>query len=362
MNVANNVANFTNRLFRELEAHFPKAHARVLALAVEGACRARSFKSSFLARSLPSRFSFAIRAKRIYRFFKNRRVQTDRLTRIILRNLKPLRVQGRVIILVDWTPLGKFQALVAAVGVAGRAVPISVKVTERKFDNRTSQNDVEELFLLRLKELIPSGYEWVVVLDRGFGRAELFRTLNDNGIPYVIRVTGDAKVRHGRFHGALQHCGIRFGETLTWTDCLYRSRKPHVRVKLVLHWNAPRREPSYWFLATNLPLQGRAIVRIYEKRMWIEESFRDEKWDIGLKEVSLSSADRFERLFLVVALTMLIAAWTGLKAEKAGAGADLIKNDPRKRAISLVRLGLEWLSRNIFAPPQPCLFTSPGIC
>ena len=34
-------------------------------------------------------------------------------------------------------------------------------------------------------------YPWILVADRGFARAELFRKLNDWGIGYVIRACGN---------------------------------------------------------------------------------------------------------------------------------------------------------------------------
>lgn len=359
MNVAGLVAGFTHRLSGYLQESLRKTQADVLQLIVEAALRGRSVKSAVLGRNLPTPFSFATRAQRVGRYLGNHRIRPDFLVPLILRLTRPLRKGGRVVILVDWTPLGSFQILTSAIGVAGRAVPLFWKVARRRLDDCTSQNDIEELFLLRLQELIPRHYEWVVVFDRGFGRADLFQFMQDNGIPYVVRVTGDAKVTHGKFTGPLQKCGLRFGQTWVWTDCEYRSKK-RVRTKLVLHWNDPKGAPSYWFLATNLPLRGSVIVRIYEMRMWIEESFRDEKWDICLKEARITGEGRLERLFLVLALTVLISAWTGQMMSNRSREVEVSKPDHRKRAMSIFRIGLEFIFRHIFMPRPPVLFPISG--
>ncbi len=80
------------------------------------------------------------------------------------------------------------------------------------------------------------------------------------------------------------------------------------------------REP--WLLATSLSPRrwsARRVVRAYEKRMQIEETFRDLKshrWGYGLQYARSGSTKRFENLLLLTTLAM-IATWLVGMAAKA---------------------------------------------
>ncbi|MBN3518364.1 transposase, partial [Vibrio neptunius] len=63
-------------------------------------------------------------------------------------------------------------------------------------------------------------------------------------------------------------------------------------------YSASAKEP--WVLATNLPVETRTptqLVRLYSKRMQIEETFRDLKspaYGLGLRHSRTSSPERFD--------------------------------------------------------------------
>ncbi|MCR4405256.1 MAG: hypothetical protein NUW06_08315 [Candidatus Acetothermia bacterium] len=68
-----------------------------------------------------------------------------------------------------------------------------------------------------------------------------------------------------------------------------------MRVNLVLWWEEGCDEP--WYLATDLDDPQEAI-RLYEKRAWIEEMFRDLKTHLGLEESRMATVERLEPLML----------------------------------------------------------------
>lgn len=76
--------------------------------------------------------------------------------------------------LLDWTDLGDgFEALVAAVALGGRAVPVAW-ATAKKGQHTRSRNAMESTLCKLVKALLPPRVELVIVADRGFGRGSFF--------------------------------------------------------------------------------------------------------------------------------------------------------------------------------------------
>src|SRR5439155_930170 len=110
--------------------------------------------------------------------------------------------------------------------------------------------------------------------------------------------------------------------------------------QVIAQW--PRGQRAPWLLLTDQSAcQGR--WRQYARRMWIEESFRDEKsqgFDWGRSR--LRAAARADRLLAVLALALLLAVSLGGWLIKRGYRHEF---DPRRRRrLSVFQLGLLALS------------------
>ena len=88
-------------------------------------------------------------------------------------------------------------------------------------------------------------------------------------------------------------------------------------------------------LATNLGLTARQAVKIYARRFWCEESFRDQKQEFELEGVRVKQAARLENLLLVLAIAVLILAVIGMRGNKLACAE---KFSPRKKQ----RVLLSW--------------------
>jgi hypothetical protein len=92
---------------------------------------------------------------------------------------------------------------------------------------------------------------------------------------------------------------------------------------------------------------GRRVVKLYAKRMQIEEGFRDlkdERWGFGLAQARSGWRARREVLLLIAALAMLVLWLTGLAAQTRGWGRHFQANTERTRAVlSTVFVGREVL-------------------
>ena len=112
------------------------------------------------------------------------------------------------------------------------------------------------------------------------------------------------------------------------------------------------REREPWLLASNLPAEQWAaanIVAVYKRRMQIEEGFRDVKnvhFGFGLNLHRSRCAKRIEILLLIAVLANSLVFLLGFKARLVGYEQRFQSNSiERKRALSLWRLGVEYLHR-----------------
>ena len=278
------------------------------------------------------------RVKRVGRFLGNEAITTEEISRGLMGAILPEDRES--VIAVDWTDRGDYMLLKASLVFQRRALPLLWRHV-RKWEYRKSQNDVEEQFLFQLARLL-GPRPWVLVADRGFGRAELFRVLNDEGIQYVIRAKDGVLMHHEAYGGTVQDLprrpGMReFYRDVTWS----KSRRVRVNLAVVHEGEAP----APWFLVTNLERTPHEIGRLHEKRMGIEESIRDCKSGLGLKGHWLSTPERMDRLFIVVAIAMLLIALTASASLARGERRQVTTHKRRGRSASYFTLGCRILDQ-----------------
>jgi len=291
------------------------------------------------------------RIKRIWRFARNDRVDL----RLVFGALAEWCSSGReeLVVALDWTELtGEYRLLAAKVALRKRAIPLAWRVVRKgEFNNRQrSRNQIEEELILQLRKLL-WGQKWVLVADRGFARAALFKKLSYWGINYVIRCAGNTWIRKRGFAGILDNVPRRANRTARYKRVLYHKRM-QVPVGLVVSHREPAFEP--WYLITNVEGQG-LIEQIYKKRMWIEESFRDAKSNLGLSKLWLSDPGRMQRILVIAAVAMLLAVLIALDYENRHPGRDPQLTTKRQgTTISVFRKGLELF--RLHGPPPGLQF------
>lgn len=149
-------------------------------------CR-RSLCLSELARAMPLPIAHLYRVKRLWRFLSKQGVSSLSFVPLLLHRLPSSPGKSRLRIL-DYTALGPFQVLLAAIGYRGRAFPLAfIPIAWEKLEG--SLNQLEEEMLLQI-----GSPELVVIADRGFGQASLFRLLLGRGWPFVIRISGEGMI------------------------------------------------------------------------------------------------------------------------------------------------------------------------
>jgi len=303
------------------------------------------------------------------RLLGNRRLAAERLSIYQALAHWLLSSTERPWIVVDWSDveLGhEFLMLKAAVPVGGRAVSIYEEVHPLK---RYNSPKTHRRFLQRLASVVPPGCCPIIITDAGF-RGPWFRDVENLGWDWI-----------GRVRNVVKFC---YDETTTWrkTTSLYRhagerpqslglcwlsSKHPYA---CYLHlYKAFRRGPGRprkrrptpneqrarrharepWLLATSLSPKrwsARRVVKAYESRMQIEETFRDLKshrWGYGLQYARSRSPERLANLLLLTTLAVAATWLAGMAAKAKGWMRHFQANTVTNRAV----LSIFFLGRRV---------------
>lgn len=339
--------------------------AAVVAL-VEGIVRGGRLSPATMGRVLSSGALPKHGIKRVDRLLGNPKMVGDRLFFFLAIAHRLLRGCTRPVILVDWTQAGgQHVALVAAVPIGGRALPIYVEVHSLK---KLGNAAVEKRFLCALKAVIPAECRGVIVTDAGF-KGPFFQAVLEQGWDFLGRIRGTTKAVSSvgettskeQFYSRASTTPVdlgRFG--------LFVKQKIPCRLVLVRKRRrpGPKRPPPTckeeremrraaldpWLLATSIPDGDAAsVVGIYARRMQIEETFRDTKnhrfgWSLG--DVRLSTPQRTAVLLTLAALAFLIVTLLGMAAERRGVHRAYQANTERRRVLSFLVLATAILRRN----------------
>jgi len=287
-----------------------RSQAKALAEIAWGAMRCRRASQADIGRAMETGTVTKHNIKRTSRFVSNNRVDIAEGCRGLV-GLAAKAGRGNLVIAVDWVDVRQYKVLRAAVPLRGRSVPI-LFATYEKWKIRRSQNSFEEDFFRLLATLLPAGTSAIIIADRGFARAELVGVLAELGLSHVIRVETDVCFRSGGFDGKLSEIGLTFGKRMDLGFGRYTKRHP-VKRRVVACWQRGYKEP--WIIGTDLDWPMRTVFDVFSQRMMIEELFRDEKnirYGWGLRQISLSSGERLERMLLVLAFAYLLLLLIGL--------------------------------------------------
>lgn len=255
--------------------------------------------------------------------------------------------QKRPVIVVDWTDIVEQERMLllrAALAVNGRALPLYEAVYPLHHYNAPQTH---QQFLLDLKALLPEACQPIIVTDAGF-RGPWFRAVEALGWDWIGRIRNCVNYRlvchrtwrysqdvYYRARRKVKYLGAaELSSKRPYACYLYLYKKPgqgrkanRSVVHFAKHSNSEvfhKQQQDPWLLATNLSpahLGSEQIVRLYGKRMQIEECFRDLKSDrfgFGFTLSRSRNSERLNILLLIAALATLCLWWTGILARQKG--------------------------------------------
>lgn len=324
-----------------------------------GIFESKSVYLSVIARKLPIRAKKLSIAKRLKRFVSNQAVDVERWYQPwAVWLIKSASSAGQLHLVIDSTKVSAHCRLVMiAVAYHRRTLPLMWSWVNHSRGHCTTKFQID--LFRRLHPLIPSGVCVSVVGDGEFNHPLLIEEFKYFGWKYALRVRKDTLILakgSGQWvnvcdvpvpHGQQQHL-----ETVLLTQA---SPFP---THLVIYWAKGETEP--WYLATNQQ-SSKGAVRLYQRRMWIEEMFGDMKghgFDLELSR--LGTSERLSRLTLVVCILYVWLITLGEFVLTNGLHTEVDRTD--RRDLSIFRLGWDWIDRQlVFDDPIPILFR-PNFC
>ena len=152
-----------------------------------------------VARVLPEGKKFKSSYKWLGRFLACKYFDPSSLAECMLALMLGEKPPPWVIVLVDQTTIDGVQVINAAIPFQGRAVPVAWVDFEYPWKTLAppSQNTVERYLLTWLGLAVPPRVRLILVLDRGYARAELIQDLNRGRQPFLIRARSKVIVRGG---------------------------------------------------------------------------------------------------------------------------------------------------------------------
>jgi hypothetical protein len=347
---------------RELEAvHL--ARIRLVFAAVYCLLRSGRLSLTSLGRAIARSTSPKHGIKRIDRLLGNGQLHSERVhfyRTIACRLVAP---GSRPVIIVDWTAVTTtLWALVAAVSVEGRAVVVYAETHGIKSYLKPAVN---KAFIEQLKSVLPVCVP-VVLTDAGF-RSPWMKLVRAQGWDYIGRLRGLALVRRNereawcdieRLWQATGATPVDHGTFQVGRKTRYQTRVVGIRKKPKYQRRPGKRDYGTerakraarepWILATSLDVRASKVVKLYARRMQVEETFRDAKshrFGICLGQARTRSASRADLLLLLAAFAHVLYVLVGLAAEAVRLQLRYQANTTTKRRV----LSLAMLGRLVFA-------------
>jgi hypothetical protein len=254
--------------------------------------------------------NFEAAGKRLSRLIHNARLETEALARSHARALAArLPSEGGVRLALDWTIEDSQHLLVASLSVGRRAIPLYWRAYGDA-DLKARMSLYEREFVRALFDDVLNGVarrRFVLTADRWFADVDLFDSLNDPGISYVIRTKSNYKVR-------IENRWRRL-DSLTWTKnqtCRAWGRVWYAEgdARHIFLVQARRRDRhgrwGIWHLVSNRNLSAVGMTREYARRFTCEEGFRDAKRLLGFAEARISCLAAWARMFTLVAIALAV--------------------------------------------------------
>jgi hypothetical protein len=249
----------------------------------------------------------------ISRLLGNELIDTDRVMAPFASEVlqRAAALGRRLILIIDQSKANDTQqAIVVAVRVGGRSLPIAwrVKETEGAIGFAEQRAALETAL-----GMLPERAKIVLMGDRFYGSPDLIAWCRAKGWDWRLRLKAELLVFEEGGESTVAECFAR-GERML-TDVELTAKRVRTNIGMV-HEDG---HPEPWFIAmSDAPTTARTFD--YGLRWGIEAMFSDFKSrGFGLEDSQLQRVDRMDRLILIMALALYWAVSTGMWAAENAA-------------------------------------------
>jgi hypothetical protein len=258
----------------------------------------------------------------------------------------------RIYLALDTTVLwNQYCVISLAIISGGRAVPFLWLTLKHK--SASVAWDKYQPLLEKARNHLKDFADVMLLADRGFANQELVRWVKGTSWHWAIRLPSDTCIRGVRCRGFGYEVKelyppkrevVFYQNVGLWQDGLLKANLTLASVPGV---------KDNWAIITDEPL-SLEIFWQYGLRFRTEHLFLDCKSGVfQWEDTGLRSADRLERLYLVIAITILFATLTGMAVEKIGSHRHVDAHF--RRGLSYLKIGVRWLTA-VVHQSKPFLF------
>ena len=343
MKSQNNIFSEVYRYLEQGSQFVDKRHLTVISWMVTALLSSQSLNQARWEPYVQSRAKQANSYQRRWsRFFQNGRVGIEMLyIPLILGAIQTWKEKGeRLYLALDTTVLwNQYCFVYLAVVCGGRAVPLMWMGLEH--GSASLAFDKYEPFLDRAKGYL-QGFENIMLLaDRGFANQLLIQWLRKNAWHWCIRLPSDTLIYGVRRRGFGYEARELYPSKRE--ACFYRNVQVWQEARLTAHLalaSVPGVKDNWAILTDESPTLE--TFWQYGLRFRIEHLFLDSKSGVFDWEHSrVRSAAFLERLYLVVAISILFATLTGMAVQQSGSRRQVDAHF--RRGLSYLKIGLRWL-------------------
>jgi hypothetical protein len=333
-------------IYHKLKAQFcqwfpkeRKTRIKNMALFITGLYLSGNPHLSKIVRKWPTAGKLLSLTNRLWRFLNNPRVEVESWYAPIAQCIVQQLPAGPVILIIDTTKVG-FTHRVMTIGVAfkKRTLPLVWSV-HRGGKGHISVDEQLTLFK-KAAQLMPQKANIWVVGDTEFQSVSLLRWFSRCHWHFVLRQQGKNKVRWGGQPWIkINALPLLQGQTKVIGWVRLTQKHDAGWFWLILHWDPNEDEP--WYLISDQSGLS-ALLKVYRKRMWIEEMFGDMKGHgFDLETTHLQNADRISRLFLGFCIVFVWLIALGSWVVKRGFRHFV--DHKSRRDKSYFRIGWDWV-------------------
>ncbi|WP_289347336.1 IS4 family transposase [Pantoea stewartii] len=344
--------------FQDALGSFHKYRQSALVDATVALIKGASLTLTRIGRFLPGQAQVKNKIKRVDRLLGNESLQKD--IPMIFKSIISMLTSklSLCVIAVDWSgyPSQEYHVLRASLICDGRSIPLLSHIVP---SSKQNSSEIQKGFLNALAETIKPETKVIVITDAGFRNA-WFSHIKSLGWDFVGRIRGNTQLQlNNNGEGWLRTGEIIAGDrpeylgegTLSQsTPCdgrfCFETAKPkgrkHKRArcrirrsKQVRCGRSAAKEPWLLFVSS-AEFKPREIMKLYSRRMQIEQNFRDEKserFGFGLRASYSRSAGRIQVLSLLATLSTIVLWLLGFHAENKGLHLRYQANSIKSRRV-----------------------------
>ena len=339
-----------------LEEKMNLARIKLIALFICALCKVQTVNFSKLSTAFVSPAQSSSSLRRIQRFISSFSLDPDLITKLIFAIL-PIKTNLKLSIdRTNWQ-FGNFDINIFMLGIVYQGIAFPLLFT--MLPKRGNSNSQERIDLLnRFINLFGKDVIDCVLADREFVGDKWMMYLNNQNIPYYIRIRNNFKVfvpdkqkeikAYWLFNALkinefkVYHKIVKIGSQLCYiSGSKIKGKDGKADFLILISYNKPQK-----------------AQKEYKLRWQIESCFKAMKSSgFNIEETHLKSTKRIEKLLLLVMIAFVWAYKTGIYLDKYVKKINIKKHG--RRAISIFKYGLQFIANTLL---NPLLVSDINIC